>query len=92
MELADEALIQDGDDHVLSGTSLTAETGATTISQPNHEWPIAEGTGTTANDTIGADTATLSGTANWGAADGPEVFSPYRQHRQRLLPGVQLRP
>lgn len=59
----------------VSGTTVTAKT-ATAVSQPSHEWPIAEGTGTTATDATGGDSATLTGTAQWGTADSQQIFTP----------------
>jgi Concanavalin A-like lectin/glucanases superfamily/Ricin-type beta-trefoil lectin domain len=61
--------------YVLSGTTLTAETG-TTLTQPSHEYPIAEGSGTTASDTTGTLDATVTGTPVWTDPDSGDIFAP----------------
>jgi hypothetical protein len=63
-----------------STLALTAESSAT-VSEPSHEWPVAEGSGTTAYDTTGGtaggDNATLTGTtAGWNPGSGDQ-FAPF---------------
>jgi Concanavalin A-like lectin/glucanases superfamily/Ricin-type beta-trefoil lectin domain len=59
----------------LSGNTVTAET-ATTLTKPSHQYPIAEGTGTTASDTIGTLNATVAGTATWTDPGTDDNFTP----------------
>lgn len=61
--------------YTLAGTSLSQATN-TTIALPGHEWPLAEGSGTTAADTTGNLPITLPGTATWTSADSGDIFAP----------------
>jgi len=54
--------------YALSGTTLTAEHSAA-VSQPLNDWPLADGQGTTATDTIAGQNATLTGGATWITGD-----------------------
>lgn len=58
---------------------LVAESAGMTVSQPPHEWPVSEGSGTTAYDTTGGDNATLTGSSySWNGNDGAgDSFGPY---------------
>ena len=54
--------------YTLTGTTLSAEHSAA-LSQPLNDWPLAEGSGTTATDTIAGQNATLTGGATWITSD-----------------------
>lgn len=51
--------------YTVTGTTATAG-AANSLLDPAHEWPLSDGSGTTATDRIGGDNATLSGAAGWG--------------------------
>jgi hypothetical protein len=59
--------------YTISGTTLSEE-HASTFTQALHDWPMAEGNGTTTVDTITAQTATLTGGATW-AGDNNDPFA-----------------
>ena len=54
--------------YTLTGTTLSTEHSAT-FSPPLHDWPLAEGSGTTSADTITGQNATLTGGATWITGD-----------------------
>ncbi len=54
--------------YTLTATTLSSEHSAT-FSPPLHDWPLAEGNGTTTADTITGQNATLTGGATWITGD-----------------------
>jgi hypothetical protein len=61
--------------YALSGSSLSQAINST-LAMPGDEWPIAEGSGTTAADTTGTLPVTLPAAATWTSADSGDVFAP----------------
>ena len=61
--------------YTLTSTTLSTEHSAT-FSPPLHDWPLAEGSGTTTTDTITGQNATLTGGATWITGD----VSPFGNH------------
>jgi hypothetical protein len=63
--------------YTLTGTTLSSEHSAT-LNPPLHDWPLAEGSGTTTTDTITGQNATLTGGATWITGDVSQFGSHVR--------------
>jgi hypothetical protein len=58
--------------YTLSGTTLSVEHSGS-LSQPLNDWPLGDGSGSTAVDTVAGQNATLTGGATWITGD-PSAF------------------